>query len=88
MSLKNSRLLKLSANPLVGDLGLSQAQQIDCLTKKGSAMIGLGFARNNIHHRCLTGTIRADHTTKLSAINRERELIEGTKSIKTHRNIF
>jgi hypothetical protein len=88
MGLKNSRLLKLSADPFIGYFSLSQAQQVDCLAEKRSAMIGLGLARNNIHHGRFASTIGADKATQLASINRERQLIEGTKSIKTNRDVF
>ena len=82
MVLKYRWLLKFATYSCLGDFCFGHTQQVHSLTEPARTCIRLCFSRNNIHHGCFTGTIRAQQAKHLPVGD-----LEGVPYIKMCENL-
>ena len=86
--LEDRRLLELTADAQLSDLGLVVAQQVDGAAKEHAAFVWAGFAGDDVHHRGLARAVGADDAAQLTGRNVERQLVDGLEAIKAHAHVF
>jgi ABC-type uncharacterized transport system ATPase subunit len=67
--LENGGLLELATDARMGDLRLGKARQVDGLAEECTSLVGARLARDDIHHRRLAGTVRADDTAQFASVD-------------------
>src|SRR5690606_7314694 len=74
-------LLKLAPDAAIRDLGLAELEQVDASAEIGGAFVRACLARDDVHHRRLTGTVRPDDAAQLADVDIEAELVQGAEAV-------
>jgi len=56
--------------------------QVGDAVEQHLALIRFGFAGDDIHHRGLTGAVRADDRAHFAGRQRQRQIVDGVKTIE------
>src|SRR6266508_1758384 len=84
VAVEHGRLLELAADAELGDLGLVELCQVVGAVEVDVAFVGPRLAGDDVHHRGLAGTVRADDGAHFARLDRERELVERAKPVERH----
>jgi hypothetical protein len=73
---------KLAADAEFGDAGLIQPRQVGHAVEQHRALVRLGLAGDDVHHRGLAGAVRADDGAHLAGLERQRQIVDGVKAVE------
>ena len=82
LALEYRRLLEFPADPEFGDPGFIEPGQVGDAIEQHLALIRLGLAGDDVHHRGLAGAIRADDGAHFAGSQRQRQIVDGMKAIE------
>ena len=82
MHLEDGWLLELAADAEIGNRSLVELGEINRPVEQNIAIIGLGLAGDDIHHRRFTGAIRPDNRTHFAGFDRQRKAVDRLKPVK------
>ena len=85
--LEHRRCLKLAAYAKFRDRCFIKSGEIIGAVEDGLTNIRLGLAGDDIHHGGLAGAIRPDDGSHLVMIDRERQGVQGAKSVERDRHV-
>src|SRR5262249_46582274 len=86
VTLENGRFLELAPNSEQRNLGLVEPGEIEGAVEEYITGVGPGLAGHHIHHRGLAGAVRPDDGPHLARLDRDRQVVERTKSVERHGN--
>ena len=82
LALEYRRLLEFPADPEFGDPGFVEPGQIGDAVEQHLALIRLGLAGDDVHHRGLAGAVRADDGAHLAGLERQRQIVDGVETVE------
>jgi hypothetical protein len=85
---EHGRLLKLSPDARLHDLGLAHLDQVGAPAEPRGAGIGPRLPGNHIHHRRLTGAIRPDDAAQLAGLDVERQRVKRFEAVEANRQLL
>ena len=82
LTLEHGRLLEFAADAELGNACLVEAGEISLAVEQHRALVGLGLAGDDVHHRGLAGAVRPDDGAHLARLQRQREIIDGVEAVE------
>src|SRR5512138_1184320 len=86
--LEHGRFLELPADSHLRDLRFAHRKQIGRLSEPCRARVRTRLARDHVHHRRLTGTVRPDDAAKLTHVDVERKCVQCLEAVEADGNVF
>ncbi len=88
VAFEHGRLLEFAADAELGDIGLVLLGEVDRVLEDHPAGVGTRLARDDVHHRRLAGTVRANDRAKLSRFDHERQRIDRLEPVEGDGDVF
>ncbi len=82
LAFEHRRLLEFASDAEFGDLCFVEPRQIDRAVEQHVALVRLGLAGDDVHHRGLAGAVRADDGAHLARRNGQRQIVNGVEAVE------
>ena len=86
MAFEHGRLLEFAADAELGDVGLVLLGEVDVAVEEDLALIRPGLAGDDVHHRRLAGTVRADDGAQFARFDDEGQRVQRLEAVEGHRD--